>query len=132
MKAKQLILLISLMVASAIAAAAPTSPAASVPVVQSDAMQFAIQAGSIAAFAQVCGENTTTFSNRVLLVINKLGADGGDKITAWMSYKQLTAPQQIALLKARKINLSCQQVLTAYRNLPLMQQNYTNDVLNKM
>lgn len=132
MKAKKLILLIVLMLPSLIAAQTPTPPVASVPVVHSDAMQFAIQAGSIAAFAEVCGENTTNFSNRVLLVINKLGTDGGDKITAWMSYKQLTAPQQISALKTRKLNLSCQQVLAAYRNLPLMQQNYMNNVLNKM
>ncbi len=102
------------------------------PVIQSQAAEFAKQAAYISALATVCGQNTIVFSNRVLEAIGVLGKDGGDKLFAWMAYRQMTDASHIAQLRQHALEISCPRVVSDYRKLPLMQANYQTAVLPKL
>lgn len=97
---------------------------------QSKAIEFARQAGTIAGVAQACGQNVSNFAQRIAEAINKLTTNPTDKAAAILVYQQITHEAQISEQKMQSI--PCTKVLQDYRNLPIMQADYQDKVIAQL
>ncbi len=97
---------------------------------QSKAIEFARQAGSIAGVAQACGQNVADFTQRIIEAVNKLTANPTDKAAAMLIYQQIAREAQMSEQKRQTI--PCLKVLQDYRNLPIMQTNYKENVIAQL
>lgn len=97
---------------------------------QSNAIEFARQAGSIAGIASACGQNLDDFSARITEAFNKLAYDSADKTAAALVYQRIRQEAQIAEKKNQMI--PCPKVLHDFRNLPIMQADYKTNVIDQL
>ncbi len=126
-----LILLLGLStIALADTPAASNSSPSSLSNPQSKAIEFARQAGAIAGIAQACGQNLGDFSARVIEGINKLSNDPSEQSAAALVYQRISQEAQIAEKKNQSI--PCMKVLEDFRNLPIMQSDYKEKVIDQL
>lgn len=97
---------------------------------QNNSIEFARQAGSIAGVAQACGQNVSTFTQRIDEAINQLTTNPVDKAGAKLVYQQIARDAQASEQKTQTI--PCTKVLEDYRNLPIMQADYKEKVIAQL
>lgn len=90
---------------------------------------FATQAGTIAGAAQACGQDVSEFSNRVNQGLAILATTTNDLTQALQTYQ--TAIQNASQKQMQSAPIPCTQVVNDYNNMPIMQQDYQNTVLEK-
>lgn len=97
---------------------------------ESKAIEFAKQAGAIAGVAQACGQNLGDFSARITEAINKLSIGPSDQVAAALVYQRISQEAQMA--EKRTQTIPCTKVLQDFRNLPIMQSDYKDKVIDQL
>ena len=95
--------------------------------INSNAVEFASQAGQIAGVAQACGQDVSSFMTRVGEAIDKLATNAADRVTAMMSFQQFL--QQSENLERTKQVVPCTKAIQDYKNLPILRDDYKKTVL---
>ncbi len=96
----------------------------------SNAMAFAIQAGSIAGATQACGQDISVFVNRVGEALNKLSINPQDRVYAMSSFqKAMEHSQQV---QKNNFPIPCNQVMQDYNSLPIMRPDYQQTVIAQL
>lgn len=116
-----------------VAPASPNANTQNVPsnaISSSNAIQFAIEAGSIAGAVQACGQDSSIFVTRVNEALNKLATNPGDKLLA-MSYFQKTL-QQAQVSQTNNHPIACNQVVQDYNSLPILRPDYEQTVIAQL
>lgn len=119
-----------LLAAIILASTYTTTYAAALAAGNSDAIQFAIQAGSIAGPTQACGQDISVFVSRVNEAINKLATSPGDKVMAMNSFQGIL--QQAQTQQMRTHHFACSQVIQDFNNLPILRPDYESTVIAQM
>ena len=100
------------------------------PSLNTNANQFAEQAGTIAGTAQACGQDVSTLTSRSIEVINALTHIPDEQKLALQLYEKASAA---ALENQNKSHaMKCTDVLSSYNSLPLLQPNYKDTVIPAM
>jgi hypothetical protein len=107
------------------------SAAAIAQVAYSNADQFALQAGTIAGFAQSCGQNIMMLNSRVTDVVNILAKNPGDQQTAMTIYEKAMSDAQYQVSRNRTTT-NCDEIISNYNTLPLLRPDYKQTVLPAM
>lgn len=97
---------------------------------QSKAIDFARQAGVIAGVAQACGQNISVFSQRVMIALRKLAANPTDLAGALLIYQQVAQTAQRS--QKTSLTIPCRKVLEDYRQLPILQADYQQSVIDQL
>lgn len=96
----------------------------------SNAVAFAVQAGSIAGAAQACGQDISVFVTRVNEALNRLATNPNDKLAATATFQK--ALQQAQTTQMNSHPLQCSQVMQDYNSLPILRPDYEQTVLVKL
>lgn len=107
-----------------------TANAQSSSTLNTNANQFAEQAGVIAGTAQACGQDISTLTSRSIEVINALTHIPAEQQLALQLYEKSLATAQANQTKNHV--LKCNDVLTSYNSLPILKSDYKNTVLPAM
>lgn len=91
------------------------------------AVDFAKQAGAIAGAAQACGQPITTLTMRAGEVITALQMDPTDGSYATAAYQRTLQDSYNTQVQSQKI--ACPMVISDYNNLPLLQPDYKQTVI---
>jgi hypothetical protein len=97
---------------------------------QSKAIEFARQAGAIAGVAQACGQNVSSFTQRIDEALAKISIDPTDKAGAMLIYQEIAREAQTREQKTQSI--PCERVLQDYRGLPILQKDYQEKVIAQL
>jgi hypothetical protein len=100
------------------------------PTGSSNAIAFAIEAGSIAGASQACGQDVSIFSSRIAEAIDRLAASPADKIAAMADFQH--ALQQAQATQSANHTIPCQQVMQDYHSLPIMRPDYQQTVISQL
>lgn len=100
------------------------------PTGSSNAIAFAIEAGSIAGASQACGQDVSIFVSRIGEAIDKLAVSPADKIAAMADFQH--ALQQAQATQSANHTIPCQQVMQDYHNLPIMRPDYQQTVISQL
>lgn len=100
------------------------------PSLNTNANQFAEQAGTIAGTAQACGQDVSTLTSRSIEVINALTKIPDEQKLALQLYEKASAAAQENQTKHQV--LKCTDVLSSYNSLPILQSNYKETVIPAM
>lgn len=96
----------------------------------SDATQFAVQAGSIAGMTQSCGQDISIFTSRVNEALNKLATSPSDRMQAIATFQRVM--QQAQTMETTNHTISCAQVVQDYNNLPILRADYQQTVIAQL
>jgi len=107
------------------------SAAAVAQVAYSNADQFALQAGTIAGFAQACGQNIMLLNSRVTDIVNVMAKTPGDQQTAMTIYEKALSDAQYQESR-NKTTTNCDQIISSYNTLPLLRPDYRQTILPAM
>ena len=127
MKTRYFLALTALLGSFAFTAHAQQTPT---PALNTNANQFAEQAGTIAGTAQACGQDVSTLTSRSIEVINALTRIPDEQKLALQLYEKASA----AALENQTKNhvLKCTDVISSYNSLPILQSNYKETVIPAM
>jgi hypothetical protein len=107
-----------------------TSLAFGQTVANTNANQFAEQAGAIAGTAQACGQDISILNARTVEVINLLTKAPAEQQLAQNVYIKVMATSQVN--QSRYHTMKCPEVLSAYNSLPILKADYKTTVLPAM
>jgi hypothetical protein len=96
----------------------------------SDAIQFGIQAGSIAGMTQACGQDISVFVTRVNEALNKLALSPTDRVQASAAFQRVL--QQTQTMQTNNHTIPCMQVLQDYNTLPILRPDYQQTVIAQL
>jgi len=100
--------------------------------VNSNAVQFAVEAGNVAGTAQGCGQDISVLISRVNEAITKLAASPGDKVIATATFQKTL--QQAQLQEINNHAIPCSQVTADYNSthLPILRSDYQQSVIAQL
>jgi len=107
-----------------------TTPAAPAAVANTNAVAFAVEAGSIAGATQACGQDVSVFVTRVNQALTKLAANPADKVQAIASFQKTL--QQAQLAQTNNHPIPCSQVIQDYNSLPILRPDYETAVIAQL
>lgn len=90
--------------------------------------QFAMEAGNISGSAQACGQDVTTLIARSKEAIKALAPLATDQASANAVFDK-SVSDALANQGSVMRKLSCQDVLSAYNNLPILRSDYEKSVI---
>lgn len=93
------------------------------------ATNLAEQMGGVAGIAEACGQNINLLNRRVHDSIKLIAANAGDAENALRAYN--LAYRANFNLQVSVKSVPCKQALQTYRDLPLLQNDYENALLQK-
>jgi hypothetical protein len=96
----------------------------------SDAIQFGVQAGSIAGMTQACGQDISVFVTRVNEALNKLAISPTDRVQASAAFQRTL--QQTQTMETNDHSIPCIQVLQDYNSLPILRSDYQQTVIAQL
>lgn len=114
---------------SAISTPSSTAPQTNAPG-NTNAINFAKQAGKISGVVQACGQDVSVFNNRVGEALNKLAASPTDKVLALQAFQDTMRQAQAAEQKSQLI--PCTEAIKDFQSLPLMRNDYQQSVLTQL
>jgi hypothetical protein len=100
------------------------------PIGSSNAIAFAIEAGSIAGASHACGQDVSIFTGRIGEAIDKLASSPADKLAAMTNFQH--AYQQANATQSANHSIPCQQVMQDYHSLPIMRPDYQQTVISQL
>ena len=105
-------------------------PIPTTPTLNTNASEFAQQAGIIAGTAQACGQDISTLTSRSIEVINALTRIPNEQQLALQLYEKALVTAQENQTKHPV--LKCTDVLSSYNSLPILKSDYKQTVIPAM
>ena len=91
------------------------------------AVFFAKQSGTIAGFAEACGQPVSTMVMRSGEVIEALALDATDKTYATAAFEK--SRQEASASQTQSQQIACPKVISDFNSLPLLQPDYEKTVI---